>query len=37
MDELDIRKNANFDQVAAQMTDVIAALAHLMAQDLAAE
>ena len=37
MDELNIRKNANFDQVAAQMTDVIAALAHLMAQDLAAE
>lgn len=37
MDELNIRKNDNFDRVAAQMTDVVAALAHLTAQDLAAE
>lgn len=37
MDELNIRKNDNFARVAAQMTDVVAALAHLTAQDLAAE
>ena len=37
MDEMRIEKNRNFDRVAAQMTDVIAALAHLTAQDLAAE
>jgi len=37
MDELQIRKNDNFDRIAAQMTDVVAALAHLTAQDLAAE
>lgn len=37
MDELSIRKNDNFDRIAAQMTDVIAVLAHLTAQDLAAE
>lgn len=37
MDELNISKNANFGRVAAQMTDVVAALAHLTAQDLAAE
>ena len=37
MDELRIEKNAGFNQIAAQMTDVIAALADLTAQDLAAE
>ena len=37
MDEMNIRKNDNFDRVAAQMTDVVAALAGLTAQDLAAE
>ena len=37
MDEINIRKNDNFDRVAAQMTDVVAALARLTAQDLAAE
>lgn len=37
MDEMRILKNANFDRIAAQMTDVIAALAHLTALDLAAE
>ena len=37
MEELQIRKNGNFERVAAQMTDVIAALARLTAQDLAAE
>lgn len=37
MDELRIEKTGNFDHVAAQMTDVIAALAALTAQDLAAE
>lgn len=37
MDEIRIEKNAGFDRIAAQMTDVIAALAQLTAQDLAAE
>ena len=37
MNEIDIEKNGSFDRTAAQMTDVIAALAHLTAQDLAAE
>ena len=37
MNEVQIEKNAGFDRVAAQMTDVIAALAQLTAQDLAAE
>ena len=37
MDEIQISRNANFDRIAAQMTDVIAALAQLTAQDLAAE
>jgi len=37
MNELRIEKSAGFDRVAAQMTDVVAALAHLTAQDLAAE
>jgi N-formylglutamate amidohydrolase len=37
MDETRIEKNAGFDLLAAQMTDVIAALATLTAQDLAAE
>ena len=37
MDEMSIRKNDNFDQIAAQMTDVISTLAQLTAQDLAAE
>lgn len=37
MDELQIRKNENFGRIAAQMTDIVAALAQLTAQDLAAE
>tara|TARA_Y100001970_G_scaffold251527_1_gene324486 strand:+ start:1946 stop:2728 length:783 start_codon:yes stop_codon:yes gene_type:complete len=37
MDEIRIEKNAGFDRIAAQMTNVIAALAQLMAPDLAAE
>ena len=37
MDEINIEKNGSFDHIAAQMTDVIAALARLTAQDLAAE
>lgn len=37
MDEMRIQKNRNFDRLAAQMTDVIAALVRLTAQDLAAE
>ncbi|MGB0632848.1 MAG: N-formylglutamate amidohydrolase [Alphaproteobacteria bacterium] len=37
MDEIRIEKNTGFDRVAAQMTDVVAALAQLTAQDLAAE
>ena len=37
MNEVRIEKNAGFDRVAAQMTDVIVALAQLTAQDLAAE
>ena len=37
MNEVQIEKNAGFDRVAAQMTDVIVALAQLTAQDLAAE
>ena len=37
MDEINIEKNGSFDRIAAQMTDVIAALARLTAQDLAAE
>jgi len=37
MDEINIEKNGSFDRIAAQMTDVIAALTRLTAQDLAAE
>ena len=37
MNEINIEKNGSFDRIAAQMTDVIAALARLTAQDLAAE
>ena len=37
MDEMRIEKNSGFPRLAAQMTRVIAALAHLTAQDLAAE
>ena len=37
MDELRIEKNDGFGRVEAQMTDLIAALAQLTAQDLAAE
>ena len=37
MNEVQIEKNAGFDRVAEQMTDVIVALAQLTAQDLAAE
>ena len=37
MNEVQIEKNAGFDRVAKQMTDVIVALAQLTAQDLAAE
>ena len=37
MNEVRIEKNAGFDRVAAQMTDVIVALAQLTAHDLAAE
>lgn len=37
MDEIRIEKNAGFDRVAAQMTDVTSTLAQLTAQDHAAE
>ena len=37
MNEIKIEKNGSFDRIAAQMTDVIAVLARLTAQDLAAE
>jgi N-formylglutamate amidohydrolase len=37
MDEIKMLKNSDFDRIAAQMTDLIAALARLTAQDLAAE
>jgi N-formylglutamate amidohydrolase len=37
MNEINIEKNGSFDRIAAQMTEVIAALARLTAQDLAAE
>jgi N-formylglutamate amidohydrolase len=37
MDEINIEKNGSFDRIAAQMTEVIAALTRLTAQDLAAE